>query len=255
MHLLEKYSLNCGINPQKLKKAEIYSSYYPVGFEKYIVIHASSGMRSKNYSYFQDVVDFIYPVISKNGYGIVQIGGKDDEALNNCLNLQGVTTIHQTAFILKNASLLLGNDSFSTHFCSSFGVPLVSLYSIIQPEVAGPYWKNKNQFTISAPLNGKKPKYSAEDPDRDIDKIKPEEIILKIKKIIPDLNWDQAVIPETIFIGKKYSEVSLNLVPDTAQKIENIQNHTLNLRFDLLKSSKISAKLLNTLASLLVNSF
>jgi hypothetical protein len=44
MHLLEKYSLNCGINPKKLSEPFIFTSYYPVPSDKYIVFHASSGM-------------------------------------------------------------------------------------------------------------------------------------------------------------------------------------------------------------------
>jgi len=142
MHLLEKYSLNCGINPNKLEKPYIFTSYYPVSSKKYIVIHPSSGMPSKNYSYYQEVIDFIHEAAEKAKYEIIQIGEAKDPALSKCTNLQGKTNIHQTCFLLKGASLFIGNDSFSTHVSSAYGKPLVSLYSTIQPEVAGPYWKN-----------------------------------------------------------------------------------------------------------------
>ena len=198
MHLLEKYSLNCGINPLKLDKAELFSSYYPIPFDKYIVFHASSGMPAKNYSYYQDVVDFIYESATKNGYGLIQIGGAGDKNLNKCLNLNGKTNLFQTSFVLKNASLLIANDSFSTHVCSSYEIPSISLYSVIQPEVAGPYWNNGKQLTIMAPLNGNKPSYSKEDPERVVDNIKPEQIIEKIKILLPDLLNKRFSIPETL---------------------------------------------------------
>jgi len=250
MHLLEKYSLNCGINPNKLGKAEIYSSYYPIPHEKYVVFHASSGMPSKNYSYYQDIIDFIEPTLSANGFGIVQIGGKDDKSLNKCTNLHGITNIHQTAFILKNCSLLIANDSFSTHVCSSFGVPLVSLYSIIQPQVAGPYWNNGKQFTIMAPLGGNKPKYSNIDPDRIIDKIKPEDVLDQIKKALPDLNWNNLNISKTILIGKSYPSQQIDFVPDLVVKIGVPNEFPFNIRFDYLKNKNISEE---NLYSALVN--
>lgn len=245
MHLIEKYSLNCGINPSKLDRAEIFSSYYPIPFDKYIVFHASSGMPAKNYSYYQDVIDFIYEAAIKNGYGFIQIGGAEDKNLNRCLNLNGKTNIFQTSFILKNASLLVANDSFSTHMCSSYEVPSVSLYSVIQPQVAGPYWSNGKQLTLMAPLNGNKPTYSREDPERAVDNIKPEEIIKNIQKLLPDISCDDLTIPETLFIGRGYRSQSVDIVPDSNLKPNISDNFPINLRFDLLKNPITDENLLS----------
>jgi|LauGreDrversion4_2_1035121.scaffolds.fasta_scaffold00402_19 hypothetical protein len=236
MHLIEKYSLNCGINPSKLDKGEIFSSYYPLPFDKYIVFHASSGMPAKNYSYYQDVIDFIYEAATKNGYGFVQIGGAEDKNLNRCLNLNGKTNIFQTSFILKNAALLVANDSFSTHVCSSYGTPSISLYSVIQPQVAGPYWNNGKQLTLMAPLNENKPTYSREDPERIVDNIKPEDIINNIQKLLPDIASKDLILPETLFIGRGYRSQSVDIVPDSNLKPNIPDNFPVNLRFDLLKN-------------------
>jgi hypothetical protein len=239
MHLLEKYSLNCGINPNKLKSPYIYTSYFPIDVKKYIVVHASSGMPAKNYSYYQDVIDFIFKKINKLGYEIIQIGGSEDPILNKCINYQGKTNIHQTAFILKGASLLIANDSFSTHMASSFGIPSVSLYSVIQPEVAGPYWKNGKQFTIMAPLNGKKPKYAAQDPEMVINKIKPEEVIRKIQLALPEIDLSDECKVDSLFFGKNYSKIVLEFVPDQLIEIDKGKEIPLNIRFDYLKSDTI----------------
>jgi hypothetical protein len=240
MHLLEKYSLNCGINPLKLDKPYIYTSYYPIESDKYIVIHPSSGMSSKNYSYYQDVIDFIIENVEKAGYKIVQIGEAKDQHLSGCINLQGKTDIHQTCFIIKNASFFIGNDSFSTHVSSSYGIPSVSLYSTIQPEVSGPYWNNGKQFTIMAPLNGKKPKYSNDDADRVIDKIKPEQILEKMAKAIPEIDTSSKKNLESLFFGKSYPRLSMELVPDSLIEIDKGKDIPLNIRFDYLKSNEIS---------------
>ena len=240
MHLLEKYSLNCGISPLKLEKPYIYTSYYPIECDKYIVIHPSSGMSSKNYSYYQDVIDFIYESVTKAGYKIIQIGEKDDQMLSKCINYQGKTNIHQTCYIIKGSSFFIGNDSFSTHVSSSYGIPSVSLYSIIQPEVCGPYWNNGKQFTIMAPLNGKKPKYAVDDPERVIDRILPEQILEKMKLAIPEIDISNLKKLESIYFGKNYPRLVMELVPDCETEIDKGQGLPLNIRFDYLKSSKIS---------------
>lgn len=239
MHLIEKYSLNCGINPEKIGRGEIYKSYYPIPYEKYIVIHASSGMKSKNYSYYQEVIDFIYQPLSSKGYGIIQIGADSDKLLDKCFHLNGKTNINQTAFILQNCSLLIANDSFSTHMCSSFGVPSISLYSVIQPEVAGPYWKNGKQVCIMAPLENKKPCYCADDHKRSIDKIKPEEIINKIPHLLGDLSFKNTT-PETIHIGKNYPNLILEFVPNFNYFIDKSIDSLLSIRFDYLSEKNIT---------------
>lgn len=240
MHLLEKYSFNCGVSPLRLEKPYIFTSYYPISKQNYVVVHPSSGMPSKNYSYFQQVVDFIYEPLANAGYEIVQIGEEKDLKLSKCTNLQGKTNLHQTCFIIKNASLFIGNDSFSTHVSSAYGVPSVSLYSVIQPEVSGPYWKNGKQFTIMAPLMGKKPRYSFEDPDRSIDKIKPEEIIEKVSLALPKIDFSSSKKIKSILIGSTFSKSSMEIVPDSLVPKETFPQMPANIRFDLLKSSKIS---------------
>ncbi|MEY4342988.1 MAG: hypothetical protein RL736_784 [Pseudomonadota bacterium] len=124
MHLLEKYALNTG---SKITKPFIIKKYFPVPYEKYITVQNSSGMSGKCYDYFQDVIDFLFPILEKNGYKIIQIGSKTDSSLNKVINLQGSTDINQTAFILNNSKLHIGNDSFAIHMCSAFEIPLIAL--------------------------------------------------------------------------------------------------------------------------------
>ena len=75
MHLLETYALSTG---SKIGKPFIVKKFFPVKYEKYITIQNSSGMPAKCYDYFQQVVDFLLPVLNKENIGIVQIGGKED---------------------------------------------------------------------------------------------------------------------------------------------------------------------------------
>ena len=63
MHLVEQYALSCGV---KIDKPQVETSFFPLPFDKYIILHASSGMPSKNYDYFEDVIETIYPHLCYN---------------------------------------------------------------------------------------------------------------------------------------------------------------------------------------------
>ena len=78
MHLLEQYSLSCGI---KIDKPHVETSFFPIDCDKYITLHASSGMEAKNYDYFKDVIDLIHPHLESNNIKIVQIGDIKDKKL------------------------------------------------------------------------------------------------------------------------------------------------------------------------------
>lgn len=226
MHLLETYALATG---SKIKKPFINKKFFPVPFEKYITIQNSSGMQGKCYDYFQDVIDFIHEDLEKIGYKIIQIGSKDDRALKHVFHLQGQTNINQTAFILENSKLHVGNDSFAIHMCSAFGVPLVGLYSVSSPEIAGPFWKNKNQVCLT-PQNWK-PSFNPNENPKKINEIKIESIINNIKSLL-NITINKNI--ETVYIGPKYQHAILEIVPEQVLHPETFKNNLLNIRCDLL---------------------
>ena len=52
MHLVENYALTAGV---KIDKPHIEPLFYPIDSEKYITLHAGSGMESKNYDYYSNI--------------------------------------------------------------------------------------------------------------------------------------------------------------------------------------------------------
>jgi hypothetical protein len=226
MHLLETYALSTG---SKIKKPFINKKFFPIPFEKYITIQNSSGMQGKCYDYFQDVVNFIYEDLNKIGYKIVQIGSKDDRPLKNVFHLQGQTNINQTAFILENSKLHIGNDSFAIHMCSAFGVPLVGLYSVSSPEIAGPFWKSNKQ-TCLTPQNWK-PSFNPNESPKKINEIKIESVINSIRSL---LNIESIQNIKTIYTGPKYQHIILETIPEQILHPQAFEKQLLNVRFDLL---------------------
>jgi len=227
MHLIETYSLSTG---SKIKKPFIYKKYFPIPFEKYITIQNSSGMEGKCYDYFQEVLNFIQEDLEKNGYKIIQIGSKEDQPLNNVLHLQGQTNLNQTAFILENSKLHIGNDSFSIHMCSAFGVPLIGLYSVSSPEIAGPFWKNKNQICLT-PENWK-PSFNPNESPKRVNEIKIESIIESIKVLL-NINLKENI--KTVFIGQRFGTLLLEAIPSVILPNDLFQGVALNIRFDYIE--------------------
>jgi hypothetical protein len=226
MHLVETYSLSTG---SKIKKPFIHKKFFPLPFDKYITIQNSSGMQGKCYDYFQEVVNFVYEDLGKAGYKIIQIGAKEDKALNNVFHLQGQTNINQTAFILENSKLHIGNDSFAIHMCSAFDVPLIGLYSVSSPEIAGPFWKNKNQICLT-PKNWN-PSFNPNESPKRVNEIKIESIIESIQTLL-NINLSQNI--HTIFIGERYGHILLEAIPSIILPNTVFPEVPLNIRFDYI---------------------
>jgi hypothetical protein len=228
MHLLETYALATG---SKIKKPFIIKKYFPLPFEKYITIQNSSGMNGKCYDYFQDVIDFIFEKLQKNGYSILQIGSKEDRPLQQTMGLQGQTNINQTAFILNNAKLHVGNDSFSIHMSSAFDIPLVGLYSVTSPEIAGPFWKNDKQICL-VPDNWR-PSFNPNENPKTVNRIKIEKVVESINKLLFNEN---DIKFETLFIGDRYNDPIIECFPDQFFPEDFLKDQILNVRFDYKES-------------------
>ena len=166
MHLLERYALSCGV---KIDKPHIEEQFFPLMQDKFIVLHASSGMESKNYDYYQEVVSLIKPYLDKENIDIVQIGKAEDKAVPECVHLQGKTTIRQVAYIINRSMLVCGNDSFSAHMASGLDKKSVTLYSVLYKECCGPYWSDNTKASLIESTRKKmKPSFSNEESPKTV---------------------------------------------------------------------------------------
>ena len=226
MHLLDRYALSTG---SKIGKPFIVKKFFPIPAEKYITVQNSSGMPGKCYSYFQDVINFLVDELNKNNIKIVQIGGAEDIPLNHAIHLQGKTQINQTAYIIENSMLHLGNDSFAIHMASAFDIPLVGLYSITSPEIAGPYWKNEKQITLSP--KDCRPSFNPNENPKKIDQIKIEDVVNSCYKLL----FNKQTNLKTVYIGKRYSDKVVESTPNHATHPDFFKGAVLNVRFDFAK--------------------
>ena len=112
MHILEQYALSCGA---KIGEPLIVEEFYPLPFKKYICINVGSGMDSKNYDHYDEVVELLLPQLRKRNMHIVQIGAPNEPMLKNCFPTLGASK-RQTAYIISNSILYFGSDTLQMIF-------------------------------------------------------------------------------------------------------------------------------------------
>ena len=184
MRLLDTYATNTG---SKIDKPFIYTKFFPLPLDRYITLQSQTPYDSRNYSYWQEVIDIIAPYLSKEKIHLVQVGTKDERPLNGAINLLGQTNINQLAYVIENSTLHFGADSLCVHLASYFDKPIVSIYSISNPNVAGPHFGDKNKHILLKGyerIGNKKPSYSQVESPKSIDTIKPEEIGKSILQLL-----------------------------------------------------------------------
>ncbi len=244
--LLKTYSLNTGFKIRKLKPME---AYFPVP-EKYVTIQTSSGMGSKNYDLWIDVINSIYKNLKKHGYEILHIG-KDGVELPNTKNLLNSTNFHQVNYIIRNSSLHIGNDSFAVHLAGLHEIPIVAVYGPTTIDNHGPHFKGKKTFLIESHRNGKNPTFSAHEEDKTINLIKSEEIVNNIYKA---LEIDEIDDKKTLFVGKFYPNRIIEIVPNCLVDPRSLGASEPVLRCDIESNDEILFKYLqNTKCSIITN--
>lgn len=228
MKLAEIYANVCGV---KLPSDPVtpYMSYYPI-LGEYITIHNGSGMDSKNYGYYQQVIDIIKSEFKKQGLNIkfVQIGTQKEPLLEGVVDLRGKTNLYQCNFVISQAKLHLGNDSVWVHNAGSLGIPVVALYGPTLSQSCKPYYHTENSIFVDSQRGGRATHSPFENP-KTINLIKPEEVANSVLQVL-GLNESNH---KTLFIGEDFNTKLLEIVPDSFERVEEFDNHVVNIRLDL----------------------
>jgi len=206
--------------------------YYPINLDKYITLHPRSKYNSKCYDYWQEVIDIIHKPLAEKNIHIVQIGGKGDPPYNKCQHTQGSTNIGQVAYIVSNADLHLGVDSFPTHVASKYRKKIVSLYSNTYADIVGPYWGDKKDHILIEPELTEarpRPSYSAEEAPKSVNDIKPEDIASCVFELL-DIEYKNKLLSVTR--GPSYLQKQVEAIPDSIIDINKIGVDSLIVRMD-----------------------
>jgi hypothetical protein len=240
-HLIEEYAKNLGV---KIGKPVFNPHYIPIVDEKYITIHIDNKFDSRYYEFFPEVIDLMKDSLHKNGYKIYQIGGGEDPPLPNVDKQYLGFSRKQSAFIIKNASLHLGIDSFPVHVASSFDIPIVALYSNVNVQNSKPIWSSENKVRIlESNKNGKRPSYAQVEKPKTIHTIYPEEIV---KNIFELLNIPYTSSIKTLFLGEDYNKSYVDVIPNFFGESDELKKRIINIRADYHFDENVVAKWCDT---------
>lgn len=229
MKLLELYSLASGL---KIGKQYLAEDFFPLPFERYITIQASSGMAGKNYAYYNEVLRLLRDVLIREKIHVIQLGSADDIYLEGTVNLLGKTSLAQSNFVLSRSMLHIGNDSVLQHRAGYVGVPLITLFGPTSAanHSAHSFNKDKTAF-IESHRNGRKPSFQADENPRTINYIKPEDVA---KHAIRFLGLTDEIKVETVYIGPQYGPNIFDVVPDACIPGDFVPHVPAIIRMDWL---------------------
>lgn len=104
-------------------------------WENYITVHNKGGHHYRFYPYMEIVVSMLkekFPDIN-----FLQIGSKQDPAINGAVDLRGVS-FRESAFVIKNALIHIGVDSFPSHCAAAVKTKQVCIYGSGSSRVVAP---------------------------------------------------------------------------------------------------------------------
>lgn len=231
MHLLENYALTVGA---KIDRMYVKEEFFPLSFKDYITFSPVS-KGAKTYQRWHFVMDLLGPLLDRHGVKIIQLGAKDEQGYNYCFHAMGNTSIAQCAYLVRNAKLHLSVDTFTAHLAGYFGTPLVCIYGNNHINNVRPYWGKPDKQVLIAPDRGDRlPCFSIDDPNRDIDRIMPENIVRTICGFL-GVPFDYPY--RTVWFGPITHARSVEAVPNVAVSLPSGLDSLL-IRMDYLFDPK-----------------
>lgn len=226
--LAQTYANHCGASLPE-NPPDYPSVFFPIP-EKYITLHTTSKQSSKDYDYFSEVVNLLMPALKRNGIHVVQIGTEKEKKIPFCIDYLGKTSVRQATFVVENALLHFGIDSFWQHVAGLKKVPFVEVNSVNATNAILPHYKTKF-FVVESHRNGNKPSYSAVENPKTINLIKPEEVAVAVLNL---LGVNEQINVETLYIGERFYGQDIDYVPDhVIPMIEEFHYKKINCRLDL----------------------
>jgi hypothetical protein len=208
MNLVETYATHTGL---RIDKPFILEKYYPLDIEKYVTLHVQT-KSYKSYDHWQAVVDLILPLLEEQNIHIVQIGGVNEKKIKGCTyHLLGSTTINQSAYLINNAMMHIGCDSYPAHMAGAFNKKSVIAYPNCNIENVRPYWGSDMDLVLPPNKDGVKPLYAFEEFPKTINTIPPERIA---RSICDKLNLVFDFPYETLKIGENFHLKTIEVVTD-----------------------------------------
>lgn len=233
-HLIQEYAKACGV---KIGEPQLSPVFFPIVEEKYITVNHGT-CPSTHYDYWDEVFGILSPILTKRKIKIIQILDNENQKIQSS-NRQIFCSKKQAAFIIQNSLCHVGVDSIYCSLAGEFNVPLVSIYSHTHPNNTRPWKRLKNKTKeICAFEKIGKPSYEPNEQIKTINSILPETIA---ENILAVLGIKKKLKFETLFIGARYNEESIDVVPIHSV---NIRHPKINVRMDIHYNESVLREIL-----------
>ena len=224
MHLVEKLATKTGL---KISKPSIRETYIPVEAEQYITIDIEKENSRLKFSCFQEIINFIHPILEQENIKILQVGGADQGSLKLVQSLQGKINISQTAYVIKNSLAHICSDSTSGLLANIYGVSFCCLIPSKDDTYHFPYWDNGKGSEVIV--------------SEEQEMIKPERvsrIVLGTLGLADKYNFNPPF--ETIYVGDKFLDgvEFVESLPNQSVDLKSMGAENIMFRMDLLHDEK-----------------
>lgn len=183
---------------------------------------------SRNYFYFQDVVDILRPMLDKEDIRIIQTGDTSPYKIDETVSLVGGLTTSQLAYMIRHSLCVVTMSDFVSQICGAFDTPLVQMFSDSDEPYSGNYFTDKTKYRKVK--YGNKSTFDMGNRMSDINKILPTDIV---ENILDLLGIENTFPFKEVRVGKKYVHRSVEMVPDSTVDIENLKIDSIIVRMDL----------------------
>lgn len=238
MHLIELYSRDLNVD---IGKPILAAHFYPLNVDKYVTIHTSDKVPTKNYSYWAEVVSILKPELEKRGIQLIQVGTKKDPKITGVDKFINNTTFNQLFYILKRSMCHVGIDSCPVHIASSFNVPTVSIYAHTYAQTCDPVWNKGKAIVIESDRDGDKPSFSHQEDPKKIDILKPEEIA---NAVFDQLGLKEYNSIETLYVGRRFLHKTVDIIPFEMPKVDIPSQCDVVIRMDLCFNENVCFQIL-----------
>ena len=106
MHCIQKYATACNAS---LNKPHLEESFFPIPFEKYMTIDLGAEFNNRSYSFFEEVISELSPILQENNIRIIQIGDPKDQPLEGVYYLNAQLNLNHTVYVLNKSVLHLSS--------------------------------------------------------------------------------------------------------------------------------------------------
>ena len=149
MHIAETYASYCGL---KVGAPHITETFYPLDIVDYVTIDVSKTSKYRQYNHWQDIIYFLKPVLDSKGVHIIQVGAPEDAKLDGTMRTNGLASMPQIAYLVRNSLLHLSGDVFSALVASNYDKKMVTILPGKDYQDFKPIWgseENKIVFNLS----------------------------------------------------------------------------------------------------------